>query len=108
MDAHKPNLRDIDQIIVAVKQHIPEIIISQLQTRHASDDNWLWWFGVPEGSHNVQIESANGVCPFLIETDTDQPRTAYSVDETVQMIVAYLMPMRQTVHRSSESTFHEK
>jgi hypothetical protein len=87
MDAQKPNMRDIDQIIAAVKQHIPEVIVSQLQTKHASDDNGLWWFGLREGNHDVQIENANGMCPFLIETDTDQACTTHSVDETVQIIV---------------------
>jgi hypothetical protein len=98
MDTQEPNMRDIDQITAAVKQHIPEVTVSQLQAKHASDDNGLWWFGLPEGSQDVQVENANGMCPFLIETDTDQARTAHSVDETVQMIVAHLMPLRRTAH----------
>src|SRR4051795_5811480 len=98
MDAQAPNMRDIDQITAAVKYHIPEAIVSQLQTKHASDDNGIWWFGLPESSHDVQVENATGMCPFLIETDTDQARTAHSVAETVQIIVAHLMPLRRTAH----------
>ncbi len=101
MEDHQPIMRDIDQIIAAVKQQIPEATISQLQKKHSADDDGIWWFGLPAVSNDVQIENAYGMCPFLIETDAQsshQARTAQTIGETVQMIVAYLTPLRRTPH----------
>jgi hypothetical protein len=89
--------RDIDQIISAVRQQLPEVIIRQVQKTHPADDDGIWYFGLPEASDDVQIENSSGMCPFLIETDeqsSHQARMAQTVAETVQMIVAYLLPLR--------------
>jgi hypothetical protein len=97
--AHTPILRDIDQIIAAVKQQIPEVAVWQLQKKHPADDDRVWWFALPGVSSDIQLESSSGMCPFLIETDeqsSHQARTAQTIAETVQMIVAYLTPLRRT------------
>jgi hypothetical protein len=89
--------RDIDQIIAAVRQQIPEAIVSQLQKTHPADDNGIWYFGLPGASNALQIENSSGMCPFLVETDqqsSHQARTAQTVAQTVQMILAYLLPLR--------------
>lgn len=99
MEVHDSFTRDIDQIIAAVRQQIPEVIVSQLQKTHPADDDGLWYFGLPQASNDVQIENSSGRCPFLVETDeqsSHQARTAQTVAETVQMIVAYLLPLRPT------------
>jgi hypothetical protein len=91
--------RDIDQIIAAVRQQIPEVIVWQLQKTHPADDNGIWYFGLPEASNDVQLENSSGMCPFLVETDeqsSHQARTAHTVAQTVQMIVAHLLPLRRT------------
>jgi hypothetical protein len=100
VEAQTPVLRDIDQIIAAVKQQILEVSVWQLQKKHPADDDGVWWFALPGISNDIQIESSSGICPFLIETDersSHQARTAQTVAETVQMIVAHLSPLRQTV-----------
>ena len=99
MEVHDSIARDIDQIIAAVRQQIPEAIVWQLHKPHPADDNGIWYFGLPEASNDVQIENSSGMCPFLVETDersSHQARTAQTVAETVQMIVAYLLPLRPT------------
>ena len=100
MEAQTPVLRDIDQIIAAVKQQIPEVTVWQLQKKHPADDDGVWWFALPEINNDIQIESSSGMCPFLIETDersSHQARTAQTVAETVELIVAHLLPLWRTV-----------
>jgi hypothetical protein len=97
VEASEPLIRDINQIVIAVKQQIPEVTVRQWQKKHPSDDDGIWWFGLPGISRDVQVENAAGMCPFLIETDehsSHQARTAQTIEETVQMIVAYLAPLR--------------
>jgi hypothetical protein len=99
VEVHHSITRDIDQIIAAVRQEIPEVIVWQLQKTHPADDDGIWYFGLPEVSNDVQIENSSGMCPFLVETDEQschQARTAQTVAQTVQMIVAYLLPLRRT------------
>jgi hypothetical protein len=99
VEVHDSITRDIDQIIAAVRQQIPEVIVWQLQKTHPADDDGIWYFRLPETSNDVQIENSSGMCPFLVETDEQssyQARTTQTVAETVQMIVAYLLPLRQT------------
>jgi hypothetical protein len=97
--ASEPIIRDIDQIIAAVQQQIPEVTVWQWQKKHPADDDGIWWFGLPGVSNDVQIENSTGMCPFLIETDehsSHQARTVQTIEETVHMIVAYLTPLRRT------------
>jgi hypothetical protein len=97
LEAHTSTIRDIDQIIPAVIQQIPEVTVWQLQKKHPADDDGVWWFGLPAVSNDIQIESSSGMCPFKIETNeqsSHQSRTAQTVTETIQMIVAYLSPLR--------------
>jgi hypothetical protein len=56
--------RDIDQIIAAVRQQIPEVIVWQLQKTHPADDNGIWYFGLPEASNDVQLENSSGMAHF--------------------------------------------
>ena len=44
-----------------------------------------------QASFKVQIESPNGMCPFLVETDENGDRlTGRSVEETVEILTRLL------------------
>lgn len=97
METPAAPLRDIDQIIAAVREQIPEVTIKQWHKSNAGNDDGLWWFGLPGVTGDVQVESSSGQCPFLIETDEQSSadaRRAQRVAEAVQMIVSYLLPLR--------------
>ncbi|MEP7076423.1 MAG: hypothetical protein ABI878_11490 [Acidobacteriota bacterium] len=86
--------RDIDEIIVRVKQEIPEVRVDQLKVTHpGADDDGLWYFSLPNVDDDIQIESSYGMGPFIVETNEQSSydaRTANTIDETVSMIVDYL------------------
>jgi hypothetical protein len=91
-------LRDIDQIIDAVRQQIPELTITQWHKSNPGDDDGIWWFRLPGVASDVQVENCDGMCPFLIETDEQSSfdaRRAYTVPEAIEMIVSYLLPLRE-------------
>ena len=81
-------MRDVDQIIDKVRNICPAVEIQQLNVRHpGADDDGLWFFNQPSSPFEVQIESSNGMCPFVIETDESDARVVTnSVDETVQAV----------------------
>jgi len=73
-------MRDIEHIIRSIKVRHP-----------GADDDGLWFFRQPESPFGVQIESAVGMCPFLVETDeTPDRRITNSVAETVHAIEVLL------------------
>jgi hypothetical protein len=62
--------RDIDQIIEQLKAELPGVLVTQLQVSHpGADDDGLWFIKIPGRDGNVQIESSDGTCPFIIESD---------------------------------------
>lgn len=81
-------LRDIDHIIERLKAEVPGIQVSQLQVaRPGADDDGLWFIKVPGRSEEVQIESSNGVCPFLVESDFSPDRLyGQNIDEVVSLV----------------------
>ena len=81
-------MRDIDQIIQSVMGLCPAVKVRQLTVLHPSaDDDGLWFFEWPGSKFEVQIESSEGMCPFLVETDENDARvTAESVDETGEIL----------------------
>jgi hypothetical protein len=85
-------MRDVDKIIELVREICPAVEVRQLKVLHpGADDDGLWFFNQPESPFEVQIESAYGMCPFLIETyETPERFTANSVAETVQTLSALL------------------
>jgi hypothetical protein len=91
--------RDIDRIIERVKNLIPDALVEQLWVSHPGvDDDGLWFFRLPGIAKDIQIESSQGVCPFIVEhcdmkSSTDA-ETAWSVEEAVQKVVAYLMSLK--------------
>jgi hypothetical protein len=85
-------MRDVDQIIQRIKNICPDADIQQLQVLHpGNDDDGIWFFTQPGSEFEVQIESGNGMCPFLIETDENASRLyAHSVEETVGILTKLL------------------
>jgi len=82
------SLRDIDQIIKRLKAALPEVQVTQLQVgRPGADDDGLWFVKIPGKNGEVQIESPQGDCPFLIESDLNAERFhGRTVDEVVSTV----------------------
>jgi hypothetical protein len=85
-------MRDVEKIIQRFRELYPTVEVSQLKVQHpGADDDGLWFFSHCESPFQVQIESSNGMCPFLIETDENDARTTTNtVDKTVQALAALL------------------
>jgi len=84
-------MRDIDQIIKAVQQISPAVKVQQLKVSNPGDDDGIWFFEQPGSEHEVQIESSDGMCPFLVETDESEARfTTDSIEETTQIVAQLL------------------
>ncbi len=80
--------RDIDQIIERLKAEIHGVRVEQLRAKSpGADDDGLWFVQIPEREEEVQIESSNGLCPFLIESNFNSERlSGRSVEEVVAII----------------------
>ena len=84
-------MSDIDQIICEVRSSLPGVLYRQLAVAHAADDDGIWYFCLPGGATEVQIESSTGNCPFLIEHDASNERfMATSVSEASAKVVELL------------------
>jgi len=77
--------RDIDRIIEQLNSDIPGVHIAQLKVAYPGrDDDGLWFVDIPGRQETVQVESSNGSCPFLIESDFSAERfRALSVEEAI-------------------------
>ena len=77
--------RDIDIIRDRLTATIPGVQIVQLKVNHpGADDDGLWFINIRDRIEQVQIESSNGKCPFLIESDFNNERLhGLTVDEVV-------------------------
>jgi hypothetical protein len=83
--------QDLAAILEGVRQELPQVQWEQLAVAHAADDDGLWFLFLPDGTHDVQIESSSGMCPLVVETSrSDGRRTGSSVSEVVDIIVAWL------------------
>jgi hypothetical protein len=79
--------RDIDKIIEKLQAEIPGVRIAQLQVTHTGDDDGLWFITIPGRTETVQVESPNGRCPFLIESDFSTERFhGQSIEEVVSTV----------------------
>jgi len=88
-------MRDVDRIIELVKGRFPTVVVEQLKVTHLADDDGIWFFSLPPIRKDIQIESSNGMCPFLVEHDdmeeTATEKLGVSVDRTVELIAGYLL-----------------
>ena len=80
--------RDIDLILEQLTANIPGIHIEQLKVKHpGADDDGLWFINIRDQDEQVQIESSEGMCPFLIESDFSNERSyGHTVEEVVATI----------------------
>jgi hypothetical protein len=80
--------RDIEVIVEQLTANIPGIRIEQLKVRHpGADDDGLWLINIGGHEEQVQIESSEGICPFLIESDFNNERPyGHTVEEVVATI----------------------
>jgi hypothetical protein len=91
--------RDIDQIIERVRNLIHDVQVEQLCVSHPGvDDDGLWFFQLPGIAKNIQIESSQGVCPFIVEHNdmkcSADAETAWSVEEAVNKVWAHLASLK--------------
>ncbi len=83
--------RDIDLIIEQLTASVPGILIEQLKVAHpGADDDGVWFINIPDRENQVQIESSEGSCPFLIESDFNDERFH---GNTVQEVVVTVKRM---------------
>lgn len=81
-------MRDVDEIIEQIRSLSPAVSVYQIHVTHpGADDDGLWSFASPECPFTVQIESPDGMCPFLMETDEHDRRLTI---ETVGDVVLHL------------------
>jgi len=87
-------VRDVDRIIAEIIQLLPSTQWWQLQVKYPGvDDDGLWFFRLPSGTNEVQIESSNGTCPFLMEQKaTNERYTGSTASEVVVKVVEWLFP----------------
>ena len=84
--------RDIDRVIAALQRSFPGILCEQLRVAHpGADDDGIWYFTHPGVGLEVQLESADGRLPFLVEgTDSSARDTARTLEEAVGLVAARL------------------
>jgi hypothetical protein len=80
--------RDIELILEELAAAIPGVHTEQLKVMHpGADDDGLWFINIQNHAGEVQIESSDGMCPFLIESDFNNERfQARTVEEVVAII----------------------
>ena len=80
--------RAIDQIIARLNADVPDVHIAQLHVSHpGADDDGLWFIGISGRAETVQVESSDGNCPLLIESDFSADRLhGHTVDEVVVQV----------------------
>ena len=81
-------MRDIDHIIERLKSEIHGVRVTQLQVAHpGADDDGIWFIKIPGRAGEVQIESSDGSCSFIIESDFSAERLhGQTIDEVIQIV----------------------
>jgi hypothetical protein len=95
----RSSIRDIDRIIAAARERLPDLLVEQHQQSWPADDDGLWFFFLPGIAKDIQLESPFGVCPFIVEhsdmkSSTDA-QTARSAEEAAEKVVTYLMRQKE-------------
>jgi hypothetical protein len=81
--------RDIDTIINRIKELDSLVDILQLEAKYSGDDDGIWYFRL-DGAE-VQVESSDGMSPFLIEGDKEsQVVSNANIDMTISSICEFL------------------
>jgi hypothetical protein len=79
-------MRGIDYVIQLIANTRPAVKVRQLEVSHpGADDDGVWFFERPDGEFDAQVESPEGMCPFLVETSQSDARlTTTSIEKTVE------------------------
>ena len=84
-------MRDIDQVIAALRRRLPDLRAEQRPGAYAAVDEEIWFISLPSTSLEVQLESPTGNCPFLIESSLSPERLhAASIGEAINMVSTML------------------
>jgi hypothetical protein len=85
-------MTDVEKIADIVRAAYPDIRHQQLRVLHrGADDDALWFFTRPGVDDEVQIESHDGMCPFLVEHHgSPERRTANTPEAVARIIVEWL------------------
>jgi hypothetical protein len=58
----------IDDVFVALRRDVPDLLVERLTTTHPGDDDNVYFLGTPTHPDLVQIDTAsNGQPPFIVE-----------------------------------------
>jgi hypothetical protein len=80
-------MRDIDQVIAALRRRHSDLLVEQRPVAHAAVDEEIWFISLPSTSIEVQLESSTGNCPFLLESSLSPERLhAATIGETINMV----------------------
>ena len=85
--------RDIDEILAALRELVPGIEAAQHAQYFPGDDDDLWFFRLPSGKNPVQIESANGDCPFIIAANFPAEADSGTTVAEVVVKVSHLLKL---------------
>jgi hypothetical protein len=101
--------RDIDTVISRIRALHPDAKIEQLKVVHpGADDDGLWFFSLPPGPKEIQVESSTGAAPFRIEhsdlTSSSEAIADATLERTVLVVAAYLDRVRNLANKSPETT----
>lgn len=79
--------RDIDQLIAALSDAFPGITVEQRRSADTElEDESRWHVNHPDALLAVQLQSATGDAPFLVESDVAPPTKAATVDRAVRLV----------------------
>jgi hypothetical protein len=83
---------DVDRILELVRRVYPDVACQQLQVINPGvDEHGLWFFTRPGISNEVQNESPDGRCPFLIEHNaSNETRTGTTPEDVANTIREWL------------------
>jgi hypothetical protein len=84
--------RDINRVIDELRRGFPEIDCEQLRVKHpGADDDGLWFFTHPHGVGEVQLESSDGMFPFMVEgNDSDARDIVHTVEQAAALVARRL------------------
>jgi hypothetical protein len=92
--------RDIDEILAALRESIPQLQVTQHQQSWPGDDDGLWFFSIAKSRKHIQVESSWGQCPFIVEhsdmLSSSEAIIANSIQEVVQEVVSYLSRLEES------------
>jgi len=84
-------MRDIDQVIAALRRRHSDLGVEQRPVTYAAVDDGIWFINLPSTSIEVQLESSTGNCPFLVESSLSPERMhAATIGEAINMVSTML------------------